>query len=147
MVSSNAVHLALRARFEAVNGIPSSANRAFENKDFKPTDGQIYIEEEFVPASAVLPGLSRGPVVAFGIYILKVYGIAKTGATAIRAIVDAILAAFPPGYTFAQLANGDSIRIRGNPAPSSGQILPQDDGRAVCTITIPFRCQSIAQPS
>lgn len=146
MVSRNAVHLALRARLEAVSGIPPKAQRAFENKDFQPTPGTPYLEESFVPASGVLPGLSRGPVVAFGLYVVKIYGIAKSGITAIGDVVDAILAAFPAGLTFAQLTNGDSVRIRGNPAPWAGQILPQNDGFAVCTITVPFRVQSPATP-
>jgi hypothetical protein len=144
VVSRKAVKLALRARLEAVAGIPSAAQRAFENKDFTPTSGVPYIEEEFVPQPGFLPGLSRGPSVSFGLYIVKWYGLANTGEGDIGTGVDAILAAFPPGYTFAQLANGDAIRIRGDVAPSSGQILPQDDGWAVCTITIPFRVQTPA---
>lgn len=147
MISRKAVKLALRSRLEAVSGIPPQAQRAFENKDFTPTSGVPYIEEEFLPQPGFLPGLSRGPAVSFGIYIVKWYGLNNTGEGDIGDGVDAILAAFPPGFTFAQLANGDSIRVRGNPAPSSGKIMPQTDGWAVCTISIPFRVQSPAQPS
>ncbi|HEY4133504.1 MAG TPA: phage tail terminator-like protein [Gemmatimonadaceae bacterium] len=146
MVSRIAVQLALRARLEAVSGIPPKGQRAFENIDFKPTPSTPYITEQFIPQPGVLPGLTRGPSVSFGLYIVTMYGLTKNGISAIGSVVDAILAAFPPGLTFAQLVNGDSIRIRGLPAPSSGQIIPQDDGWAVCAMTIPFRVQSIATP-
>lgn len=139
-MDNGAIHLALRNRLIAVAGIPASQYRAFENKTFTPDANQTYISEEFVPGgSTLLTTVSNGIRELTGLYVVKWYGIADSGITAIRTGVDAILTAFPPGYSQA-LGSGDVLRIRADTAPYAGQILPDGAGRAVCTITIPWRC-------
>lgn len=136
MIAHSEVHLALRGRLLAVPGLPAS--NAWENVQFNPPTGE-YVEEDFVPATTDLFTFKvSGRVEETGLYVIRWMGIANTGTSALRAKVDAVLAAFPPGFKFPPLANGDELRIRGDEAPSAGQIIPDGAGRAVCVITIPW---------
>jgi hypothetical protein len=136
MASTKAIHLALRTQLATASGLPTVA---LENRDYTPVAGTPYVEEDFVPASrsvrTLLPG---GTVETMGLYVVKWYGVAKSGIDAITTGVDAILAVFLPGTSLAT-SDGGTVRIRTNPAPYCGQILPLDGGWAVCTITVPWR--------
>jgi hypothetical protein len=68
----------------------------------------------------LLPG---GTVETLGLYVVKWYGIAKTGLDAINTGVDAILDVFTPGLALAT-TDGDTVRVRSLPAPYAGQIIP-----------------------
>jgi len=140
MIDHQEVHLALRNRMLTASGLPSGTNHALENRTFTPS-GTPYIEEDFVPATSARIAFPRGTIEDTGLYVVKWYGLANTGIAAIRAGVKAILAVFAPGWGMT-LGSGDVLRVENNPAPWPGQILPQPNGFAVCTITIPWRCQS-----
>lgn len=143
MIDHSAIHLALRARLLTVSGIPDANHRAWENKSYTPVDGEPYIEEQFVPAVQFLWTMPpQGAVVeARGLYVVNWFGVSNTGTNGISTGCDAILAKFTPG-TRLVLASGDIVRIRSDPAPARGQILPLEAGWASCTVNIPYWCLS-----
>lgn len=122
--------------------------RAWENMAFNPITGVPYVEEDFVPATTELLGQKNGGIlVESGLYVLKLYGLSGKGVTAIRRTMDALEARFAIGTPMAagshtvvvgSLGAGSTQR-----GPSSGQIIPQGDGRSVCVLTVPWYAQSI----
>ncbi len=140
MLDNTKVLMALRNRLLGTSGIPATNYRALINKPFEPVKGTPYIAEEYVPAPTQLKTITvdTGTVEARGLYIVKWFGIQKTGITAIYTGVDAVLARFSSGTRIA-LSNGDVVRIAGVPiGPSAGPIINTDDGFAVSVITSPW---------
>lgn len=132
-----AIKLALRNHALTVSGIPAA--RAWENKGYTPVVGTPYLEEDFVPATVTLRGLVKGGAIeTTGLYVLKWYGLANVGTSDIDAGTQAILDAFPPGSTLA-LTSGDVVRIRGDVAPSRGQVIPVTPGWACIPVTVAWR--------
>lgn len=121
-------------------GIPTL--RSFENVRLTPLVGRHFFEEDFVPATSsvfTIPA-SSGDVYDTGLYILKWYGLPGTGVSALRKSVDALKARFAPGT---QLTAGtDFVRIRGDQAPYTGQIIPLSSW-SVLTLTVPWRVRSV----
>lgn len=141
-VDNTAIQLALRARVMTLGALP--ALRSWENVEFTPTNGQPYIEEDFVPATVTLKGLIPGGLVEnTGLYIIKWYGLSNTGLNSITHGVDQLLALFPPGATITA-SSGDVVRIRGDVAPYRGQLRQDLPGWAVVLVTIPYRVLSIS---
>lgn len=133
--SFKAVHLALRNRLLTHATLPAS--RAWENERFAPVAGVPYIEEDFVPATAELRGITRGgDVVTEGLYVIRWFGLEGTSLD-LHDALDAALALFAPESTLTA-TDGTVVRIRGDQAPTRSQIA-RENGRAVATITIPFR--------
>jgi hypothetical protein len=123
-------------------GLPEG--RAFDNIPFTPSNfaGRPFVEEDFVPATTLLMGQKNGGLVQeTGLYVLKLYGLSGTGVSAIRKTMDALKALFAPGTTLT--AGSHTVRVRTDLGPFAGQILPQDDGRSVCALTIPWEAYSI----
>lgn len=129
-------HLSLRGVLLTVQGLPT--DRAWENVEYKPKPGTPYLEEEYVPAAQSLHTTTKGIVEVTGLYIVKWHGLDGQGDAAIHAGVDAILTVFAAGASFA-MPSGLTLRIRGDVAPSPGQIVPEDGGFATCAMTIPWR--------
>lgn len=122
-------------------GLPQG--RALDNKTFSPVTGRPYIEEDFVPGTHALIGYpsqgSRNQ--EEGLYIVRWYGLENKGEGGIRRPVDALKRLFAPG-TVLTLADGSVLRMGRNSAVVAGQILPQGDGWAVCTVSIPWRADT-----
>lgn len=133
-----ATQIALRNQLLTVPSLPPLAST---NRDFTPTAGTVYLDEQFVGQPGVLPSMRAGPAVDFGLYILTIYGLQGDGIRTIGDLAAAILAVFTPGSPIATLANGDTIRVRGDTTPWMGQLLNQEGGRVRCVVTIPFRVQ------
>lgn len=110
--------------------------RGGDNAGLVPVPGRPYIEAELVPATTAqrTAPASNSRIEETGLYVVRWYGLAGKGSTAIRRSVDAIKRLFAPGTAF--VIAGDAVRVRGNPGPQAGQIRPQDGGFAVCTVTI-----------
>jgi hypothetical protein len=142
-MNHDAVHLALRLR--AKPALPTA--RAYENVEFTPTPGVEYVEEDFVPATSELRSAtaSQGTVQDEGLYVIRWFGVAGTGTTGVGAMsqsITALLARFAPGSSITA-SDGTVVRIKERPAPWRGQIIPNlIPGRAVATITIPWRVYS-----
>lgn len=121
-------------------GLP--AFRIWENYEKEPEQGRPYIEEEYIPSTHGLIGASH-VAEETGLYIVKWYGLRGQDILAIRRSVQKILRLFLPGY--AVWSGGFVVvRVRSDTAPWAGQILPAiQAGWAVCTVTIPFRAESL----
>lgn len=121
-------------------GLP--AHRAWENTDFTPVSGKPFVEEDYVPATNTLITLpaDTGQLEETGLYILKWYGLATYGVTAIRKSIDAVKALFAPGT--ALTAGSNTVRVRTDTGPYAGQLLPQGNGWSVVVLTVPWRTRT-----
>ena len=121
-------------------GLP--ALRAWENVDFTPTAGRWFLEEDYLPGPAEQITLgARGAIESLPQYVLKLYGVAATGPTALYKAADALLTLFAPRAALV-LSSGDVVAVRTNPAPYRGQLLPAESGWSVIAVTIPCRTRS-----
>jgi hypothetical protein len=126
-------------------GVPEG--RLLDNKRFAPNGGPFpgrpYIVEEFVQGTHELVGYpsegSRNE--ERGLYLVKWYGLEGKGEGGIRRPTDALKRRFAPG-TVVSLNDGTIVRMPRETAAISGQILPQGDGWAVCTVSIPWRADT-----
>lgn len=114
--------------------------QAWENIEATPLTARWYLEEEYLPGPSNLLGTSRF-LECFPTYIVKLYGLSNTGITALYRGADAVLALFPPRQAFT-LSTGDVLRVRTNPAPSRGQLIPLAAGRAAIVVTVPLRAET-----
>ena len=120
-------------------GLPAA--RAWENVAFQPTAGVPWVREEFLPGPAAQ--ITIGP---FGdlentpMYAIYFNVAAETGLTAKR-YVTAARALFAP-RTQITLANGDTVRVRGDTGPYAGQLQQSTPGFAVQPLTIPLRLRT-----
>ena len=118
------------------------ACRAWENIDFTPFGSVPFVEEDYVPATNTLITLpaDTGQIEETGLYILKWYGLATYGVTAIRKSVDAVKALFAPGTSLT--AGTNTVRVRTDAGPYAGQLLPQGNGWSVVVLTVPWRTRT-----
>lgn len=124
--------------------------RRWENTDpltdgapSEPTRGRPYIEEDFVPATATVftfPA-NGGQVEETGLYVIRWYGLAGTGMSAVRQSVGALRARFSPGTPLT--VSGATLRVRADLGPFSGPVRPDGRGWAICTLTVPWLARSV----
>lgn len=117
--------------------------RGYENMPLAPVPGIPYVIEEYSPSNSTLltcPA-QNGFVEETGDYFLTWYGVTALGnipgigSTALRTSVDALKALFAPGTFLA--AGTDKVRVRENPAPQTGQIVPLA-GWAALQLKVPW---------
>lgn len=121
-------------------GLP--ALRAWENVDFTPTAGRWFVDEDYLPGPAEQITLGAlGAIETLPQYVLKLYGTANAGASALYKVADALLALFAPRRTLT-LSTGDTIAVRTSPAPYRGQLLPAESGWSLIAVTVPLRSRS-----
>lgn len=143
----NAVYLALRLR--AKPALPTA--REMENVPFTPP-AAAYAEEDFVPATNRLISVTKtnGTAIITGLYVLRWFGEAGVGTSAMHAGLHALLARFSIGLGIT--ATDGSVIIIGsyegqnrgpNMGPQQSQIVNLDNGRPVCTVKIPFWLTSV----
>lgn len=139
----NAVHLALRLR--AKSAMPTY--RELENVPFTPPASDAYSEEDFVPATYTLRSVTQtnGLAIHTGLYVIRWFGVAGDGTTAMNTGLTALLARFGIGLTLTA-SDGTLVAIGTvtppNRGASRGQIVNLDNGRPVATVTIPWWCTS-----
>lgn len=122
-------------------GLPAT-RKLDDNLDFTPVAGRPYVECEFVPAPVRLrTGPAQGGTNELeGLYKVRWYGLANTGAQSIRNAVKALEALFTPGTAFT--AGADAVRVRGDVGPFATPITQRAGGWALCVLTIPWRVYS-----
>ena len=129
------------------------AARAWENKHFDPAllNGHPWIKEDYLPGPVAQVTVGPlGDVETLPQYIVKLYGLPKTGTGALYRLADALLALFPPRLAIT-LTSGDVLRVCGGrnsagesagPAPYRSQLMQDAAGFAVVVVTIPLRVRS-----
>lgn len=120
-------------------GLP--AMRAWENVAFTPTAGAPYVTEQYVPG----PGkkISLGPLGELEylpLFAPHVHVPSGVGPEAGDAYADALLTLFAP-ETSITLANS-TLRVRGDVAPYSGQLLQSAPGFATIPVNVPLRLRT-----
>jgi len=118
-------------------GLP--ALRAYDNRDFAPVGGRPFVETELVPGPSTLrTGPAQGgTLVQTGLFLIRWYGLANTGALGIRQAMDALAALFTPMTSLT--AGSDVVRVRDDVGPYTSSITQRPGGWAVSTLTIPWR--------
>jgi hypothetical protein len=123
-------------------GLP--IKRDWENKKFVQADaaGFPYVSEQFVPATHTLWTMTSngGHSEETGIYALTLFGLSDYGIPAIRKYVDGLRALYAPGTSLS--AGSNTVSIRGDVAPQSGQITPQGNGWSTCILRVFWRAFS-----
>lgn len=118
-------------------GLPSRA--AWEDVKFQPTARKPFVIEQYLPGPGELITLKpSGTVEYLPQYVVQVVTPDLTGGAASYSYADALLAHFPVGLVLTA-TDGADLRVRGQPAPFSSQIVPYTSGAMVVTVTIPFR--------
>ncbi len=118
-------------------GLPS--RMGWDNTRLEPTAAAPYGEEEYVPATArtITMPASGADMEATGLYVLRLYGKAEPGISALRKLADAILALFAPGTGLT--VGSATVRVRTDLAPWAGAIRADRPGWSVVVLTIPWR--------
>lgn len=124
-----------------VAGVP--ATRVWENMNLPSRPAtRPYVGEAFLPT----PGRMRtmpndgGLMQEEGLYVFQYFGLANRGHAGIRKALAAIKARFTPGTSLT--AGSETIRMREELAAYTSQILPREDGWALGTLTVPWRCHT-----
>lgn len=132
-----------------VVGLPST--RFYENTRADPASltGKVYIETELLEQPPNMISATRdGWKEERGLYVVRWYGIANTGAKGLRDCVDALKALFTPGTIF-PTADGEAVRVRTDATPFVSGIQQRASGHALATLTVPwkvYRRNAIANP-
>jgi len=117
-------------------GLPTL--RAFENQIFTPDPLRPYVVEEYSPSTSEMVGYpdAGSTIKETGDYFLTWHGLTAAGAitggfgaAALRQCVDALKLLFAPGTIL--VAGAHTVRVRRNPAPQTGQIIPLATGAAL----------------
>lgn len=123
-------------------GLP--ALRFYDNEESRPIPDRWFAEGEYSPSRSTRHTVtaSRGAGEMFGEFYWRLYCIAGLGGAAINAVASTLLLAYPPGLAIA-LDDGSVLHIAGGPTepgPRRGSLLQDAPGRAVLTVTVPWRC-------
>ena len=104
------IRAALEGRIASVSGVPSAANRAWENVKFSPTTGTAWVRMQLVPISrrpldVTATGLQRHD----GLFVVDVFVPSGKGPSAADTLADAICTAFEAGTVLT--ANSQTVQI------------------------------------
>lgn len=119
-------------------GLP--LNRAWENDHFQATAGIPWVREEFLPGPNAQVTIGPfGDVQGEPQYVIHISVPAGTRLTAKR-YTHAAKVLFAPRTQIP--LSGGTLRVRAQPAPLTGQLLPSEPGFATQPITIPLEVRS-----
>lgn len=128
-MSNASIRAALATQLNTL-GIPT----AWENSNFKPTAGQVYLAEALLPNETLSVGVSGASSDNFGgIYQVLVYAPAGSGKGAAVAAAEQVVGAFPKGASLTY--SGITVRVlraSQNPALIDGE-------RYVIPVSINYR--------
>lgn len=104
-MSNASIRAALATRLNTL-GLPT----AWENSNFKPTAGQVYLAEALLPNETLSIGISSASSDDFGgTYQVLVYAPAGNGKGAAVAAAEQVVAAFPKGASLTY--SGVTVRV------------------------------------
>lgn len=118
------------------------ANRSWTNVVFEPTQGEPWVEEQYLPGPMLRTGL--GPTAQLEVrpmYNLRIYVPANVGIDGALQYADSLLTLFAPG-TEITVGSGSTLTVRGDVAPFVGQMQQADAGFAVVPVTVPLRLRT-----
>lgn len=122
------------------------SRRFWEGMNNSPETGYPYVEEDFQPgAPPLLRGMAIGGLVeTLPMYVLRFYGVneGEEGVAAIETYAHKILQLFPAGYGL-PLSDGTIAHVRTDTMPGRTKVTPDGAGFSVCTLSLPFRTQSL----
>jgi hypothetical protein len=123
-------------------GLP--VTRKWENVEFDPPVGRVYIEESFTEGTSTVRSLPAdgGVLDDTGLYVLRWYGLANTGMRSLRDPMKKLRTLFKPGTTL-PLSDGTTLRIRTDVSPTVSGIQPGKPGWSMISIAIPWRLLSL----
>lgn len=121
---------------QLVVSLPSQ--RRWENKELKPTAGVPYVREQYIPGPSNQRGAGEGGMLElWPMYAVHVCVPEDTGMGAPARYADAVLNLFP--HRLAIPVGADTLRVRTDTGPYSGQKMPGEPGWTTIPVTIPFR--------
>lgn len=147
VVSRRDIHLALRRPLlDYCDGIVPAVERAWDGKRFTSEAGVSRVRDSLAPSTRELNGhmLIRGMLTLRGLYVITWYGPTNAGLE-VADTADEILALYPPGTSFVT-ADGNAVQVRADTPPEAGEVRPIDSF-AVVTITVPYQCETLAEPT
>ena len=119
------------------------SQQSWENRDFTPTPGTPYVEEQFIPGPSLLRSIGPGATLRVTPqYGLKVFVPEDMGSEAPDAYVDGLVQLFAP-RTSIVLSTGDALRVRTDTGPFVGQLLRRKDGWVTVPVTFPLQLFTI----
>lgn len=120
-----------------VVGLPGK--RAWENMPFAPEDGRWYVEEDYLPGPVARATLGKNnfETNVDPLYVLRLYGISGKGVHALFKVSDGILKLFYPNLEML-VEDGHILRVKSDPAPDRGQVLPEGASHALVVISVPL---------
>lgn len=133
---------AVAAGRSLVAGLPEL--RKWDNVEFAPPVGRVYLEEEFVEGTSTVRSLPAdgGVLDDTGLYLLRWYGLANTGMRSLRDPMKALRKLFKPNTTL-PLSDGTTVRVRTDSSPTVSGIRPGAPGWSMISIAIPWRLLSL----
>lgn len=100
--------------------------------------GRPYWQEAFAPSTQRLTtNVPHGITERTGLYLITWAGLPNFDDIGLQRCIDAVLAAFPPAYTWT-LSDGAKLEVRGDVAPWSREITTLGASWAGSLITIPW---------
>lgn len=120
-------------------GLPS--NQAWENKEFEPTSGEPWVEEQLVPGPTAQIGVGNGGTLLTRLlYVLHVHAIENEGIGAPVRYADALCEHFAPRT---EITFGSSTaKVRTDTGPYRGQMLRRKAGFVTVPVTFPLEVYS-----
>jgi hypothetical protein len=105
------IRAALEQQIASVTGIPSAANRSWENVRFKPTTGTSWVRMTLQPGESRPAIRGANPVLEYiGLFLVDVFVPEGTGPNAADVLADNIRNQFAPGTDITE--NATTVRIR-----------------------------------
>ena len=130
-------------------GLP--ATRVWSNSEAEDADGAPssvvagipYFTEQYLPGPMSRETLgSLAELEVLPQYIPRIHVPAGQGIAAAFKYADALLTLFAPNTTFTLSTSSSVMRVRGDVAPFSGQLLQSEPGFAAVPITVPLRLRT-----
>lgn len=118
-------------------GIPPI--RVWENVKVDTPVSRWYIDEDYIPGSPFrVTSTFEGEYENNPVYVIRLAGLSGRSIKALYTVATAILRLFKPGTTMV-LPDGTNLRVRSEPAPYRGQVLPgEEEGHEDIVISIPL---------
>lgn len=109
MTVFNSIRAALETEIANITGIPSSANRAWENRVFNPTTGTPYVRMTLVPTESRPAVRGPNPQKRYqGLFMVDCFYPLESNLAVVDALADNICAA----YTVDDVLTSGSINVR-----------------------------------